>query len=61
MKFSALYRVSKDFCNPQYFFERNLAEQFAKENEATVDILYFYDEAKRIAKYHSMKPWREDI
>lgn len=60
MKFLPLYRVTKDFCNPQYFFDRKLAEEFAEEMNATVDILYFYDEAKRLAVYNSMKPWRKE-
>ena len=57
MKLIPLYRVSKENHNPQYFFDRKLAHEFAEEMNATADILYFYNEEKRIATYNSMQKW----
>lgn len=57
MTLLTLYRVRKDYHNEQYFYSRDLAEDFAKEMNADVDILYFYNEEQRVKKYNSMKEW----
>ena len=57
MTLLTLYRVRKDYHNEQYFYSRDLAEDFAKEMNADVDILYFYNEAQRSRKYNTMKEW----
>ena len=57
MKLIPIYRVSKENHNPQYFFTRSLAEEFAEEMNATADILYFYNEEKMLKTYNSMKEW----
>ena len=57
MKMLTLYRVTKDFHNEQYFYSRDLAEDFANEVNADVDILYFYNEEQRTRKYNTMKKW----
>ena len=57
MKLIPLYRVSKESHNPQYFFTRPLAMQFAEEKNAILDTLYFYNQEKAITKMESVKPW----
>ena len=57
MKLIPLYRVSKENHNPQYFFTKSLAEEFAEEMEAPADILYFYNEEQMLKTYNSMQKW----
>ena len=59
MKLIPIYRVHKENHNPQYFFTRSCAEDFAKEMDATMDICYRYDisKAREFVEKENAKKW----
>ena len=60
MKFTPLYRVTYKNHKPQYFFSREVAEDFRKAklgDLGLVDITYWYDHAQAVAQVEQNGGW----
>lgn len=60
MKLTPLYRVTYENHKPQYFFLREIAEDFRKAKLGelgTVDITYWYDHSRAVAKVEQNGEW----
>ena len=60
MKFTPLYRVTYENYTPQYFFSREVAEEFRKAklgDFGKVDITYWYDHSRAVDKVEQTKGW----
>ena len=60
MKFTPLYRVTYENYTPQYFFSREIAEDFRKAklgDLGLVDITYWYDHSRAVDKVEQNRGW----
>jgi len=57
MRLIPLYRVHKENHNSMYFFTRTQAIEFAKAKDAEVDITYWYNHDKALAKVEQNGVW----
>ena len=61
MRFTPLYRVTYENYKPQYFFNREVAEDFRKQSLGdlgNVDITYWYSYADAVAKVEQNGGWQ---
>ena len=57
MKLLPLYRVHKENHNSQYFYNRKLAEEFAREHNAEWDIVYTRNRITALEKINQNGEW----